>query len=111
MGKNPLRTGIHSLKAGSRKIRKDYNASVSRALHLAGISGDWNILLGLGKIISGLLSFSGFVCVSGFYTLRMVFARYCALAGVFMRWRIRRIEAENNRKEEEETSDSNSCSG
>lgn len=38
MGNNPLRTGIHSLKAGSRKIRKDYNASVSRALHLAGIS-------------------------------------------------------------------------
>ena len=34
-----------------------------------------------------------------------------ALLGVFMRWRIRRIEAENNRKEEEETSDSNSCSG
>lgn len=82
MGKNPLRTGIRSLKAGSRKIRKDYNASVSRALHLAGISGAWNILLGLGKIISGLLSFSGFVCVSGFYTLGMVFARYCALAGV-----------------------------
>ena len=66
MGNNPLRTGIHSLKAGSRKMRKDYNASVSRALHLAG---------------------------------------------VFMRWRIRHIEAENNRKEEEETSDSNSCSG
>ena len=82
MKSNLLDMGIHFLKASSSKIRKGYNASASRTLHLAGISGTWNILLGLGKVISGLLSFSGFVCVSGCYTLGMVFARYCALAGV-----------------------------
>ena len=60
MKSNLLDMGIHFLKASSSKIRKDYNASASRTLHLAGISGIWNILLGLGKVISGLLSFSGF---------------------------------------------------
>ena len=69
------------LKSSSSRIRNDYNASASRSLHLAGISGTWNILLGLGKIISGLLSLSGFICVSGCYTLGMVVARYCVLTG------------------------------
>ena len=48
---------------------------------LAGLSGAGNILLGLGKILSGILSLSAFVCVNGLYTLGMVLARYCALAG------------------------------
>lgn len=46
------------------------------------MSGAANLLFGLGKIISGALSLSIFVCVNGCYTLGMVMARYCALAGV-----------------------------
>lgn len=72
---------LFSFLKSSSRIRNDYNASASRSLHLAGISGTWNILLGLGKIISGLLSLSGFICVSGCYTLGMVVARYCVLTG------------------------------
>ena len=34
-----------------------------------------------GKIASGILSLSVFVCINGLYTLGMVLARYCALAG------------------------------
>ncbi len=81
MKKNPFKAGIHMLKTGSSKIQKEYDASASRAFHLAGISGAWNLFLGLGKIVSGILSFSGFVCVSGCYTIGMVLARYCAVAG------------------------------
>lgn len=81
MGKNPLKHGIAFLQSSSREIRNAYNASASRALHLAGISGVGNIVLGLGKLSTGILSVSIFVCVNGLYTLGMVLARYCALAG------------------------------
>lgn len=81
MDKNPLKRGIDFLRGRSSEINESYNASASRTFHLAGISGAGNILLGLGKIVSGLLSLSVFVCVNGLYTLGMVLARYCALAG------------------------------
>lgn len=82
MKKNPLRRGMAYLKHSSDMIQTQYSAAASRALHLTGISSTGNLLLGLGKIISGLLSLSAFVCVNGCYTLGMVLARYCALAGV-----------------------------
>lgn len=81
MGRHPLKQGIDFLRSGSGQIRRAYNASASRTLHLTGISGAGNLLLGLGKIASGILSLSVFVCVNGLYTLGMVLARYCALAG------------------------------
>ena len=81
MDRHLLKRGIAGLRAGSSKINGSYSASASRTLHLAGISGAGNILLGLGKILSGILSLSAFVCVNGLYTLGMVLARYCALAG------------------------------
>lgn len=81
MGRHPLKQGIDFLRSGSSQIRRAYNASASRTLHLTGISGAGNLLLGLGKIASGILSLSVFVCVNGLYTLGMVLARYCALAG------------------------------
>ena len=64
---NPLKRGIASLKSGSSKINGSYSASASRTLHLAGISGAGNILLGLGKILSGILSLSAFVCANGLW--------------------------------------------
>ena len=62
MDRHPLKRGIAGLRAGSSKINGSYSASASRTLHLAGISGAGNILLGLGKILSGILSLSAFVC-------------------------------------------------
>ena len=59
MDRHPLKRGIAGLRAGSSKINGSYSASASRTLHLAGISGAGNILLGLGKILSGILSLSG----------------------------------------------------
>lgn len=82
MRENPLKRGAQYLKASSSEIQAQYSASASRTLHLAGISGIGNIVLGLGKIASGALSLSVFACVNGLYTLGMVLARYCALAGV-----------------------------
>lgn len=82
MNRHPLKRGVEFLKSSSREIHDSYSASASWTLHLTGLSGVGHILLGMGKIISGLLSLSVFVCVNGLYTLGMVLARYCALAGV-----------------------------
>lgn len=82
MGRRFFQNGIAFLKNASNQISANHNAAASRTLHLAGISSAGNTLLGLGKIISGILSLSIFVCVNGCYTLGMVLARYCALAGV-----------------------------
>ena len=81
MDKHPLKHGLRLIRFNSRAIHRAYGASASRTLHLAGISGVCSILLGLGKIVSGVLSLSVFVCINGLYTLGMVLARYCALAG------------------------------
>lgn len=56
--------------------------SGGRSLHIAGTAGTFSILLGLGKILSGILSGSVFACMNGCYTLGMALARYCALAGL-----------------------------
>lgn len=82
MGKNLLKQGLDFLRSSSKQIQKNYDAAAARALHLTVISGFVNIFLGLVKILSGILSLSVFVCVNGGYTLGMVAARYCALAGV-----------------------------
>ncbi len=86
-----MKRGIHFLRTGSRELQRNYDAAVVRTLHLAGVSGIGNIILGLGKILSGVLSLSIFVCVNGGYTLGMVVARYCALAGFL---RAKTIEAQ-----------------
>ncbi len=82
MSRNPFKKGVDLVKSGSDEIQINYNTSVSRTLHLTGLSGAGNIVLALFKILSGMLSFSIFTCINGFYTLGMVLARYCALAGV-----------------------------
>lgn len=82
MEKNLLKQGIDFLCSSSKQVQQNYDAAAARTLHLAGVSGAGNIFLGLGKILSGLLPLSAFVCINGGYTLGMVVARYCALAGV-----------------------------
>lgn len=82
MKRNPIKHSVDFLKASSYEIQANYNTSSSRMLYLTGLSGLGNILMGLFKIISGVLALSIFTCVNGCYTLGMVLARYCALAGV-----------------------------
>ena len=82
MNKKKWRQGLNFLRSGSKEIQENYSAAVSRTLHLTGLSGLGSILMGLFKILSGVLSLSVFTCVNGCYTLGMVAARYCALAGV-----------------------------
>lgn len=69
----------------SRTIYQEYNSSDRRSLHITGATGILSILLGLGKIISGILSLSVFACMNGCYTLGMALARYCALAGLIQK--------------------------
>ncbi|WP_455715262.1 hypothetical protein [Anaerosporobacter sp.] len=69
------------LVSSNKKIRKVYHFFSKRSLHITGAVGAFSILLGLGKIISGIFSLSIFVCMSGCYTLGMAVARYCAIVG------------------------------
>lgn len=71
----------NKLRNSSEKIRVRYGASDSRTLHITGAAGAFSILLGLGKIVSGILALSVFACMNGGYTLGMALARYCALYG------------------------------
>lgn len=66
----------------SLTIQQSFSKSDSRSLHITGAAGTLSILMGLGKILSGLLSLSVFACMNGCYTLGMALARYCALAGL-----------------------------
>ena len=73
---------LHSrLREDRKKIRRRYDSADRRALRMAGASGTVSILLGLGKIASGLLAPSVFACINGCYTLGMALARYCTLLG------------------------------
>ena len=63
------------------KIKNSYHSSEERFLYMSSVSGIFNICLGLGKIISGILSFSLFACMNGGYTLTMALAKYCAIIG------------------------------
>ena len=69
------------MRQGSEQIRAGFDASTSRTLHLAVVSGAGNAFMGLGKIISGVLGLSVFACVNGFYTVCMAFARLSAAGG------------------------------
>lgn len=77
-----IKAGQESLKNISQSIRNGHGEQESRSLHITGATGTFSVLLGLGKIISGILSLSVFACMNGCYTLGMATARYCALAGV-----------------------------
>lgn len=84
MRKNSLHTRICRLRASSHKICSQYNSSAGRTLYITVISGLGNIVLGAGKISFGMLSLSMAACINGCYTLGMVMARYCALAGAVL---------------------------
>lgn len=77
-----IKAGKESIRNVSNSIRNEHDEPESRSLHITGATGTFSVLLGLGKIISGILSLSVFACMNGCYTLGMALARYCALAGV-----------------------------
>lgn len=85
MGFHWMRSGKQALREMSITICQEHSVSDSRSLHITGATGSFSVLLGLGKIISGLLSFSVFACMNGCYTLGMALARYCALAGLLQK--------------------------
>lgn len=72
---------IKDIKNASKMIRQNQSKADSRSIHIMGATGSFSIILGVGKIISGILSLSVFACMNGFYTLGMALARYVALAG------------------------------
>ena len=78
-------SGKQTLSKISGTIRQEHNRSDSRSLHITGATGIFSILLGLGKIISGIVSLSVFACMNGCYTLGMALARYCALVGLLQK--------------------------
>lgn len=52
------------------------------SLQVTGAACIGNTLVGIGKLVMGLISLSFFTCVSAFYTFGMVLAKGCALAGI-----------------------------
>ena len=67
--------------AVGEKVRKDYDASTARALYLATVLGAWHTVIGIGKIVSGVLGTSLFTCVNGLYTLFMGASRLVTATG------------------------------
>ncbi|MGN0624240.1 MAG: hypothetical protein ACI4JA_09880 [Oscillospiraceae bacterium] len=53
-----------------------------RSLHITGASCLATFLVGLGKLVMGIISLSFFTCVSAIYTFGMVAAKITALAGI-----------------------------
>ena len=67
--------------AAGENVRKNYDASTARALYLATVLGAWHAVIGIGKIVSGVLGTSLFACVNGLYTLFMGASRLVTATG------------------------------
>lgn len=59
------------------------NKRSKRSLKVTGAACIANTFVGIGKLVMGILSLSLSTCVSAFYTFGMVFAKSCAIAGIF----------------------------
>lgn len=53
-----------------------------RSLHIAGASCLGNTIVGIGKLVMGIISLSFFTCVSALYTFGMVAAKLVAISGI-----------------------------
>lgn len=73
---------LTSAKQISTRATERIGKEASRSLHIAGISCVGNTLIGLGKLLMGIVSLSFFTCASAFYTFGMVIAKCCVLAGI-----------------------------
>ena len=56
--------------------------STGQLLRFAGASCVGNTIIGIGKLVMGILSLSFFTCTGAFYTFGMVIAKCCVLAGI-----------------------------
>lgn len=71
-----------SAKQISSRATERHGKAASRSLHIAGASCIGNTLVGLGKLLIGIVSLSFFTCASAFYIFGMVIAKCCVLAGI-----------------------------
>ena len=72
---------LYRIRSGRKTIRTQYDNKDGRTLHVTGVTGGFGFLLGLGKLLAGLLAMSLFACMNGLCTLGMAAARYSAMAG------------------------------
>ncbi len=70
-----------ALRRHSRAIRRGRTRAESLSLHLTALSTAGLIVVGIVKVVLGVIALSVFACVNGFYTLAMVGARALVLAG------------------------------
>lgn len=73
---------FHSIRQISVTAIERTGKSTGRSLHLTGAACIGNLLVGIGKLVMGLLSLSVFTCASAFYTFGMVAAKGAALTGI-----------------------------
>ena len=73
---------VNSIKQASSTVFERTGKTTGRALHITGASCMGNMVVGVGKLIMGILSLSVFTCVSACYTFGMVTAKCAVLAGI-----------------------------
>lgn len=74
-----IQTVFHANKTIDERVDRKSRLS----FRVAGASCVGNAVIGLGKLVMGLVSLSFFTCVSAFYTFGMVAAKGCAIAGIY----------------------------
>lgn len=82
---------IDTIKYISETATEHVGRETSRSLHITGASCVGNTVVGVGKLVMGILSMSFFTCASAFYTFGMVSAKCFALAGI--------VKEENSREQ------------
>lgn len=82
MAENKKNGFLISAKEISSRATEMHGKAEIRSLQFAGASCVGNTIIGLGKLVMGIVSLSFFTCASAFYTFGMVIAKCCALAGI-----------------------------
>lgn len=73
---------IEDLKQLSQVATSRVGKKKGRSLHITGAACLGNFVVGVGKLILGIISLSLFTCVGALYTFGMVTAKCFALAGI-----------------------------
>lgn len=74
---------VKQIKHISSTISERVGRNFKLSLTITGASCVGNTAVGFGKILLGIISLSLFTCVSGFYTMGMVLAKYRAISGLY----------------------------
>ena len=73
---------IKTVRQANTEMQARFGVITSRSLKVSGAAGSAMLVFGFAKLILGIISFSLSTCVSAFYTLGMVYARYTAMTGL-----------------------------